>query len=126
VAKKYWHNLKKELLHKYRVVLVDTHTFAERFSFTLSGFNVFLAVGSSIVGLVSLTILLIAYTPLREYVPGYASTQLRRDALRLTTQIDSLESVVAFHEVKWLTIQRIMSNKPFSDSIAPQAPTAAA
>jgi len=126
VAKKRWHQLKKELLHKYRVVLVDTHTFAERFSFTLSGFHVFLAVGSSIVGLVALTIFLIAYTPLREYIPGYASTQLRRDALHLTTQIDSLESVVEFHEVKWSTVQRILSNTPFSDSIAPQAPAATA
>jgi murein DD-endopeptidase MepM/ murein hydrolase activator NlpD len=126
VAKKRWQKLKKELLHKYRVVLVDTQTFAERFSFTLSGFNVFLAAGSASVGLVALTIFLIAYTPLREYIPGYASTQLRRDALRLSTQIDSLESVVAFHEVQWSTIDRILSNKPLSDSIAPQAPAASA
>lgn len=126
VAKKRWDKLKKELLHKYRVVLVDTQTFAERFSFTLSGFNVFLVVGSSMVGLVSVTIVLVAYTPLREYIPGYASTQLRRDALRLTTQLDSLESVVEFHEVQWSTVQRIMSNKPFTDSVAPPAPAASA
>ncbi|MDP4742129.1 MAG: M23 family peptidase, partial [Schleiferiaceae bacterium] len=74
MSKKRWKQIRKELLHKYRVVLVDTQTFAERFSFTLSGFNVFLAAGTTVVVLVGMTLLLIAYTPLREYIPGYAST----------------------------------------------------
>jgi len=126
VAKKRWKQIRKELLHKYRVVLVDTQTFAERFSFTLSGFNVFLAAGTSVVVLVGMTLFLIAYTPLREYIPGYASTKLRREALHLSTQVDSLESVVNYHEKQWSTVRRLLTNEPLPDSVVSEAPSAQA
>jgi len=126
VAKKRWKQIRKELLHKYRVVLVDTQTFAERFSFTLSGFNVFLAAGTTVVVLVGMTLLLIAYTPLREYIPGYASTKLRREALHLSTQVDSLESVVNYHEKQWSAVRRLLTNEPLPDSVVSEAPSAQA
>lgn len=126
MAKKRWKQIQKELLHKYRVVLVDTQTFAERFSFTLSGFNVFLAAGTTVVVLVGMTLLLIAYTPLREYIPGYASTKLRREALHLSTQVDSLESVVNYHEKQWSTVRRLLTNEPLPDSVVSEAPSAQA
>jgi septal ring factor EnvC (AmiA/AmiB activator) len=126
VAKKRWKQIRKELLHKYRVVLVDTQTFAERFSFTLSGFNVFLAAGTTVVVLVGMTLLLIAYTPLREYIPGYASTKLRREALHLSSQVDSLESVVNYHEKQWSTVRRLLTNEPLPDSVVSEAPSAQA
>ena len=126
MAKKRWTQIRKELLHKYRVVLVDTQTFAERFSFTLSGFNVFLAAGTTVVVLVGMTLLLIAYTPLREYIPGYASTKLRREALHLSTQVDSLESVVNYHEKQWSAVRRLLTNEPLPDSVVSEAPSAQA
>ena len=126
MAKKRWKQIQKELLHKYRVVLVDTQTFAERFSFTLSGFNVFLAAGTSVVVLVGMTLILIAYTPLREYIPGYASTKLRREALHLSTQVDSLESVVNYHEKQWSAVRRLLTNEPLPDSVVSEAPSAQA
>lgn len=126
MAKKRWKQIRKELLHKYRVVLVDTQTFAERFSFTLSGFNVFLAAGTTVVVLVGMTLLLIAYTPLREYIPGYASTKLRREALHLSSQVDSLESVVNYHEKQWSTVRRLLTNEPLPDSVVSEAPSAQA
>ncbi|MDP4601525.1 MAG: M23 family metallopeptidase [Schleiferiaceae bacterium] len=126
MAKKRWKQIRKELLHKYRVVLVDTQTFAERFSFTLSGFNVFLAAGTTVVVLVGMTLLLIAYTPLREYIPGYASTKLRREALHLSTQVDSLESVVNYHEKQWSAVRRLLTNEPLPDSVVSEAPSAQA
>ena len=126
MAKKRWKQIRKELLHKYRVVLVDTQTFAERFSFTLSGFNVFLAAGTSVVVLVGMTLFLIAYTPLREYIPGYASTKLRREALHLSTQVESLESVVNYHEKQWSTVRLLLTNEPLPDSVVSEAPSAQA
>ncbi len=126
MAKKRWKQIQKELLHKYRVVLVDTQTFAERFSFTLSGFNVFLAAGTTVVVLVGMTLFLIAYTPLREYIPGYASTKLRREALHLSTQVDSLESVVNYHEKQWSAVRRLLTNEPLPDSVVSEAPSAQA
>jgi murein DD-endopeptidase MepM/ murein hydrolase activator NlpD len=42
------------------------------------------------IGLIGLTILLIAFTPLREYIPGYSSTKLKKQATDLTYKTDSL------------------------------------
>ena len=88
----------KKWLHKYRLVLLDESTFEERFSMALSRLNVFVVIGTTTVTLIIGTLLLVAYTPLREYIPGYASTSLRRSAVELENRTDSLVRHLGYHE----------------------------
>lgn len=83
--------LKSKLLHKYRLVILNEDTFEERISFKLRRLNVFIFAGIFSIVLIALTTLLIAYTPLREYIPGYSSTTLRKKATNLMSKTDSLE-----------------------------------
>ena len=85
---------KKSFLRKYRLVILDESSYEERFSLKLSRFNVFLWAGTTSVFLVVMTILLISYSSLREYIPGYASTELRRSAINLNIVTDSLMNQV--------------------------------
>lgn len=110
---KRWH----KLLRKYRVVLLDEASFEERFSMVLSRFNVFITVGTTAVLLIIGTILLIAYTPLREYIPGYASTYLRRSAISLDQESDSLINQVAYQEAFIRRLQAVMDDALPSDSL---------
>lgn len=82
--------IKRKLLHKYRLVILNESTFEEKISFKLSRLNVFVTGSLCIIGLIGLTTLLIAFTPLREYIPGYSSTKLKRQATELTYKTDSL------------------------------------
>ena len=82
--------IKRKLLHKYRLVILNESTFEEKISFKLSRLNVFVTGTLCIIGLIGLTTLLIAFTPLREYIPGYSSTKLKRQATELTYKTDSL------------------------------------
>lgn len=82
--------IKRKLLHKYRLVILNESTFEEKISFKLSRLNVFVTGSLFIIALIGLTTLLIAFTPLREYIPGYSSTKLKRQATELTYQTDSL------------------------------------
>lgn len=82
--------IKRKLLHKYRLVILNESTFEEKISFKLSRLNVFVTGSLCIIGLIGLTTLLIAFTPLREYIPGYSSTRLKKQATDLTYQTDSL------------------------------------
>ncbi|MFS4415415.1 M23 family metallopeptidase [Maribacter sp. 2307ULW6-5] len=82
--------IKRKLLHKYRLVILNENTFEEKVSFKLSRLNVFVTGTLLTIGLIGLTILLIAFTPLREYIPGYSSTQLKKRATDLTYKTDSL------------------------------------
>lgn len=86
--------IKKKLLHKYRLVILNESTFEEKISFKLSRLNVFVTGSLCIIGLIGLTTLLIAFTPLREYIPGYSSTRLKKQATDLTYQTDSLVRVL--------------------------------
>ncbi|RKR14785.1 peptidase M23-like protein [Maribacter vaceletii] len=82
--------IKRKLLHKYRLVILNESTFEEKISFKLSRLNVFVTGTLCIIALIGFTTLLIAFTPLREYIPGYSSTKLKRQATVLTYKTDSL------------------------------------
>ncbi|MDT0606254.1 M23 family metallopeptidase [Croceitalea rosinachiae] len=88
--------IKKKLLHKYRLVILNENTFEEKISFKLSRLNVFVTGTLFIIVLIGFTTLLIAFSPLREYIPGYSSTRLKRQATELTYKTDSLVTVLNY------------------------------
>jgi murein DD-endopeptidase MepM/ murein hydrolase activator NlpD len=88
--------IKRKLLHKYRLVILNESTFEEKISFKLSRLNVFVTGTLFIIVLIGLTTLLVAFTPLREYIPGYSSTKLKRQATELTYKTDSLVTVLEY------------------------------
>ncbi|WP_435261446.1 M23 family metallopeptidase [Tenacibaculum sp. nBUS_03] len=83
--------LKQKLTDKYRLVILNEDTFQERFSLKLSRLNVFVFGGLFSILLVMLTTLIIAFTSLREYIPGYSSTSLKKKATRAIYKADSLK-----------------------------------
>ena len=101
--------ISRKLLHKYRLVVLNDETFEERFSFKLNRLNVFVFSGLFTVTLICATILLIAFTPLREYIPGYSSTALKQEATNLTFKTDSLQQIVALNEQYLSSIRRVLS-----------------
>jgi len=90
--------LKQKLTDKYRLVILNEDTFQERFSLKLSRLNVFVFSGVFSILLIVLTTLLIAFTGIREYIPGYSSTALKKKATRLTYEADSLKNRLAVIE----------------------------
>ena len=82
--------LAKKLLHQYRLVILNEDTFEERFAIKLTRLNVFVLTSISAIVLIFFTTLLIAFTPLREYVPGYSSARLKKEASLLNYKTDSL------------------------------------
>jgi len=73
--------LKQKLTNKYRLVVLNEHTFEERFALKLSRLNVFVFSGIFSIFLILATIVLIAFTPIKEYIPGYSSIKLKTDAI---------------------------------------------
>jgi len=100
---------KKKLLHKYRLVVLNEDTFEERVSFKLTRLNVFILSGVFTILLIGFTTLLIAYTPLREYIPGYSSTALKKKATALISKTDSLEYTLRVNQQYYQNVQRILS-----------------
>ena len=71
-------HLKRVVFMKKRLILINEETFEELFSFKLSLLNVFVAGTLGAIFLITTTTVLIAFTPLREYIPGYSSSQLKK------------------------------------------------
>lgn len=85
----------RKLRNKYRFVVLNDDTYEEKVSWSLSALNVFTVVGSIAIILVILGIVAITFTPLREYIPGYAGySSSEFDYLSLKKRTDSLEFVV--------------------------------
>ena len=99
----------KKLLHKYRLVILNEDTFEERLSFKLTRLNVFILVGISAIVLIVFTTLLIAFTPLREYIPGYSSKKLTKQAYDLKRKTDSLEVAIAINEQQYASIRKVLT-----------------
>lgn len=108
-SKKGKKRLSKKLLHKYRLVILNEDTFEERFAIKLTRLNVFVIASLSAIFLILGTILLIAFTPLREYIPGYSSTALKRQATELTNKTDSLQQVIALNNQYYASIKRVLT-----------------
>ncbi len=77
--------------NKYRLVFMTDDTLEERFTFRLSRMNVFIALGTLTIVLIFLTSILIAFTPLREYIPGYTNVGLTKKLYKLQIKTDSIE-----------------------------------
>ncbi len=113
--KKKKRKLKRKLTDKYRLVVLNENTFEERFALKLSRLNVFLFGSIFSVFLIVGTIVLIAFTPIKEYIPGYSSTQLKTDATRLTFKSDSLETKLAVLENYFRGIAPILTGEITGD-----------
>lgn len=106
---------KKKLTDKYRLVVLNEKTFEERFALKLSRLNVFIFGGLFSVILIVGTILLIAFTPIKEYIPGYDSSKLKREAAQLTFETDSLKQRLAVIENYANSLRPILTGEITND-----------
>jgi murein DD-endopeptidase MepM/ murein hydrolase activator NlpD len=106
--KKKQKRIRKKLLDKYRLVILNEDTFEERLSFKLTRLNVFVLGSLSSVFLIGVTYLIIAFTPLREYIPGYSSTALKKKATELNYKTDSLQQVILMNDRFYGSIKKVL------------------
>ncbi len=100
-----------KLLHKYRLVILNEDTFEERLSFKLTRLNVFVVLTLSAIILIAGTTFLIAFTGLREYIPGYSSAKLKRQATELAYKTDSLQRVLMLNNQYYESVKRVLTGE---------------
>jgi hypothetical protein len=101
--------LKKRLFTKNRLVILNEDTFEEIFSLKLTLMNVFVVASIGAILIITVTTFIIAFTPLREYIPGYTSTKLKKDATELAIKSDSLEFAIKKNEVYLESIKKVLN-----------------
>ena len=103
--------LHRKLFTKNRLVILNEDTFEETFSLKLTLMNVFVVATLGAIFLIAVTTFIIAFTPLREYIPGYSSTQLKKDAAELALKSDSLTNILKKNQAYISSIQKVLTGK---------------
>ena len=87
-------SLLKKLSSKYKLAIFNEQTYEEVIVLRLSRLNVFTLVGAFGIVLIILVTLLISFTSLREFIPGYPSPNERLLIVRNAQRLDSLDQEI--------------------------------
>jgi hypothetical protein len=110
--------LLRKLKFKYRLVVMNDETYEERYSLKLSQLNLFTALGVLAITLVLITTWVIAFTPLKEYIPGYSNdVSMRRTIIQLAEKVDSLEKDASGKKLLLDNIRQVIDGGIKRDSI---------
>jgi murein DD-endopeptidase MepM/ murein hydrolase activator NlpD len=105
------------LKNKFRLVIMNDSTFEEKLSFRLSRLNVFVVSGTIIILLIVITTFIIAFTPLREYIPGYGDFKTKHRLDDLTLKADSLEKALIDKDLYLYNIKNIIEGKEIVEKL---------
>lgn len=98
-----------KLLTKYRLVLLNDSTYEEKTSFKISRLNVFSALFALMFIIVLITSGILFFTPIREYIPGYSSTSLQKQANLLSYKTDSLRQIVFLNDQYINSLKKVLT-----------------
>ena len=114
--KKKW---REKLRNQYRLVILNDETFEEKISFRLTRINVFVLLGTLSILLIFLTAIIISFTSLREYIPGYTNPELPKQVYHLQQLTDSLEKDFYRKNLYFQNLKNIIEGKEIIDTIIP-------
>ena len=109
----------KKLSNKYRFAIFNEQTYEEIFAIRLSRLNVFTVVGTFGTIIVILVIMLIAFTGLREYIPGYPDANQRLMIVRNAQRVDSLIIEIEKRNQFIHTMQTILGGGELPSDVSP-------
>tara|TARA_B100000575_G_scaffold39181_1_gene26781 strand:- start:6903 stop:7775 length:873 start_codon:yes stop_codon:yes gene_type:complete len=80
----------KKLISRYRLVILNEENYEEQFFFRLTILNLLIISTFLLSFLITGTLLIVSYTSLKEFIPGYASNLMRKQAILNASKLDSL------------------------------------
>lgn len=100
--------LVNKLKHKYRLIIYNDDTFEEVGFLRLSRLNLFSVIGTALILLITGVTVLIAFTPIREFIPGYPDGNMRRNIIYNVYKLDSLEREIEVRDRYFESINTII------------------
>ena len=99
----------EKLRDQYRLVLMNEETFEEVSSLRLSPLSVYIFFSSLFVGTAFFVVLLIVYTPLKQYIPGYGDYNKEAEIKKLTERVRQLEEEVEANQLYTDNFRRMLT-----------------
>jgi len=100
-----------KLKNKYRFVVLTDDSFEERLSFSFSRLNIIGFLSLIFLFLLSLSLALLIFSPLKEYIPGKSSSSVQKELIRITLETDSLKKALNIRALYLNNISSIMKGE---------------
>ena len=104
---------KKQINKNYRLAVMEENSYQEKFALSVSIRNIFLISSSIAFVIILITSLLIFYTPIREYIPGYDTTKIRIQAIQNLDKLDSIMNSLEKNEQFIEAFSRTINGQDF-------------
>jgi murein DD-endopeptidase MepM/ murein hydrolase activator NlpD len=102
---------KRNWRDKYRFSVINDTTFEEVWRIKLTQYNAFLLITFLVFFIIGATTSLIAFTTLREFIPGYPDVTMRRNILMNAIRLDSLDRELSLRDKYFFNLNSIISGK---------------
>ncbi len=112
-SKAFWNNIK----FKYKLTIVNENTLEEVVGLRVSKLNGLSVLLSVLAVLFLIAAVIIAFTPLRNYLPGYMNSEIRAQVVDNALRVDSLQQLVERQNLYIMNIQDIFSGKVSVDTV---------
>lgn len=109
----FWHNFK----FKYKLTITNENTLEEVVGIHVSKLNGVSVLLSAITVIFLIAAIIIAFTPLRNYLPGYMNSEVRELVVNNALRADSLQQVLTRQNQYIMNIQDIFSGKVSVDTV---------
>jgi len=102
---------KRNWRDKYKFAIYNDTTFEEVWRVRITQYNAFLLIAFLVLFLIGATTSIIAFTNIREFIPGYPDLTMRRNILMSAIRLDSLERELALRDKYFANLNAIISGK---------------
>jgi murein DD-endopeptidase MepM/ murein hydrolase activator NlpD len=117
-----WTKWRENITKHYRFVIMNEDTFEEVGSYKLTLMNLYVFISTLLVVLTCLVFMLIAYTPIKEYLPGFQPVSSNdRRLLELTREVNRMGQEMQAQEVYIKNLQRMLTGNPLREKDVPKA-----
>ncbi len=101
----------KKLTDHYRLLIINEDTYEEKLNFKLNRLNVYVWFSLISLILIALTVVLISFTSLRTYIPGYSLPGLKKDLVKLKLKTDSLGYQLKIRDFYISEFKKVLNNE---------------
>ena len=112
-SKAFWNNIK----FKYKLTIINENTLEEVVELRVSKLNGLPVLLSVLTFLFVIAAVIITFTPLRNYLPGYMNSELRTQVVTNALRADSLEEALARQNHYIMNIRDILSGEVKADTV---------
>ena len=99
------------IINNFRLTLVDDDTHDKLWSRKFTRMGALVTVITTVVVTITVIFCLIAFTPIRTFIPGYPDARTKHDAIQNAIRVDSLRNVITKWELYSENLRRVVDGQ---------------